>query len=155
MSRFGFRAVPLVTCAFGAMAVLACGWLAPATPIVAVVAVLLAYGMARSLQFSTLATLAYADIDEARKGAASTLWSVAQQMTIGMGIAFGALALRVAGLAEGAPGAPIALADFRWAFAAAAVMILASIPGYARLPRDAGSAIGGGARRAAIPASGR
>ena len=41
---------------------------------------------------------AYADVDDAQKGPASTLWSVAQQMTIGLGIAFAALALRLAAL---------------------------------------------------------
>ena len=34
------------------------------------------------------------DIDEYQKASASTLWSVAQQMTIGMDIALGAMALR-------------------------------------------------------------
>jgi len=51
---------------------------------------------------------------------ASTLWSVAQQMTIGMGIAFGALCLRL----SGSDSAPFALADFHWAFAAASVLAL-------------------------------
>jgi EmrB/QacA subfamily drug resistance transporter len=157
MSRYGFRSVPVVTCATGAVAVLACGWLSPATPMAVVAVVLVTCGLTRSLQFSTLATLAYADISDAQKGAASTLWSVAQQMTIGMGIAFGALSLRLAGLidAGGVESAPIALADFRWAFAAAAALILASVPGYARLPSDAGIGIGVAARRAAVPASSR
>ena len=72
---------------------------------------------------------------------ASTLWSVAQQMTIGMGIAFGALCLRL----SGSDSAPFALADFHWAFAAASALALFSVIGYARLARGSGSAIGGGA----------
>src|SRR5208283_3253313 len=43
---------------------------------------LFAYGLARSLQFTTLGTPAYADVTDAQKGPASTLWSVAQQMTM-------------------------------------------------------------------------
>ena len=65
--------------------------------------VLFVYGMARSLQFTTLATLAYADVDDTHKGPASTLWSVAQQMTVGMGIAFGALCLRISAALGAAP----------------------------------------------------
>ena len=61
-------------------------------------------------QFTTLGTLAYADVTDAQKGPASTLWSVAQQMTIGMGIAFGALALySVIGYARLARGAGSAI----------------------------------------------
>ncbi len=40
---------------------------------------------------------------------------------------------------------PFSVADFHWASAAASALALCSVIGYARLPRDAGSAIGGGA----------
>jgi hypothetical protein len=106
--------------------------------------VLFVYGLARSLQFTTLATLAYADVDDPQKGPASTLWSVAQQMAIGMGIAFGALCLRVSSALGAAPhreAQAFVLGDFRWAFLAAGVLIAVSILGYARLPADAGNAI--------------
>jgi hypothetical protein len=91
-----------------------------------------------------LATLAYADVDDPQKGPASTLWSVAQQMTMGMGIAFGALCLRVATVLGAPPrlhSQAFALGDFRWAFLAAGALIAVSIVGYARLPADAGNAI--------------
>jgi hypothetical protein len=97
------------------------------------------------MQFTVLSTLAYADIDDAQKASASTLWSVAQQMTIAMGIAFGAVCLRLStslGRTEpGGPSGPFALGDFRWAFIACGVLVLVSVLGYARLPRDAGNAI--------------
>jgi predicted MFS family arabinose efflux permease len=145
LARFGFRSVAIWTCAAGAAAVMAFGWLKPSTPLLVILGATLAYGLARSLQFSTLATLAHADVPDELRSAASTLWSVAQQTTIGMGIAFGALSLRLAGLIrDGAPDTPIMLSDFSWAFAAASVMIAASILGYAGLARDAGSRIGGG-----------
>jgi hypothetical protein len=109
------------------------------------------------MQFTTLATLAYADVSEAQKSAASTLWSVAQQMTIGMGIAFGALALRVASYFNGgadvvaAAGgeAHFSVTDFHWAFAMAGVLTLCSALGYRSLAKDAGNNLGGGVRGAA------
>jgi hypothetical protein len=107
--------------------------------------VLFIYGSTRSLQFTSLGTLAYADVDDKQKAAASTLWSVAQQMTIGMGIAFGAVCLRIAtsfSRAEsGVQSGLFALRDFRWAFIAAGLLILVAIAGYARLSPDAGNAI--------------
>jgi EmrB/QacA subfamily drug resistance transporter len=152
LRRFGFRTVAIVNGAIAAAFIVGCGWLAPSTPLAIMLTVLLIYGLARSLQFTTLATLAYADVADAQKGPASTLWSVAQQMAIGMGIAFGALCLRIAAsfhrLGPDAGPTPFALADFRWAFMMVGLLTLFSIIGYIRLPRDAGRTIGGGARRA-------
>jgi hypothetical protein len=142
---FGFRTVAIVASTVAAAFVAAYGWLSPSTPLAATIIVLFVYGLARSMQFTTLATLAYADVGDAQKGSASTLWSVAQQMAIAMGIAFGALCLRLAtslGRTEPSdPSRPFALGDFRWAFIASSVLIIVSIVGYARLPRDAGNAI--------------
>jgi EmrB/QacA subfamily drug resistance transporter len=144
LQRFGFRAVAMFATAVAAVFVAGYGWLFPSTPLAVMLVVLFVYGLARSLQFTTLATLAYADIDDPQKAPASTLWSVAQQMAIGMGIAFGALCLRISTALGAAPrreAQAFALADFRWAFLAAGVLIAVSIVGYARLPADAGNAI--------------
>jgi EmrB/QacA subfamily drug resistance transporter len=146
LRRFGFRTVATVNAGIAAVMVMACGWLLPSTPLAVMLMVLFFYGLARSLQFTTLATLAYADVADPQKSSASTLWSVAAQMTIGMGIAFGALCLRLSkslhGNAVVGSGA-FALGDFRWAFGAASLLIVLSVTGYARLPRDAGHEISG------------
>jgi len=143
LRRFGFRRVAIVASVAAALFAAACGQLSPGTPLAVLLGVLFFYGMARSMQFTTLGTLAYADVEDAARGPASTLWSVAQQMTIGLGIAFGALCLRLsAALHAPRPGADatsFSLGDFRWAFAAAGAVVLASVVGYVRLPRDAGS----------------
>ena len=149
LRQFGFRTVAIVNVTIATAAVMACGWLVPSTPLAVLLGVLFVYGLARSLQFTTLATLAYADVGEAQKGSASTLWSVAAQMAIGMGIAFGALCLRASSFLQ-APvrsgSSQFTLGDFRWAFCAAGLPILLSIVGYIRLPADAGNEIRGGPR---------
>jgi EmrB/QacA subfamily drug resistance transporter len=150
LQRFGFRnvAITAVTCA-GLMTI-ACGFLTPATPLALILIVVFAYGVARSMQFSTLATLAYADIPPAQMSSASTLWSAAAQMTIGMGIAFGAVALRLADHLRGGEGNPggihFVLGDFRIAFILAGALTLASALGYVGMARDAGAGIGGASR---------
>ena len=144
LQRFGFRTVAMFATATAAVIVAGYGWLFPSTPLAVMLLVLFVYGLARSLQFTTLATLAYADVDDPQKGPASTLWSVAQQMTVGMGIAFGALCLRISTTFDAAPrreAQAFVLGDFRWAFVAAGVLVAVSILGYARLPADAGNAI--------------
>ena len=156
--RFGFRTVAVVNSTAAAVSIAACAALAPSTPVAVLLGVLFCYGLTRSLQFATLGTLAYADVDEAQRGAASTLWSVAQQMTLGMGIAFGALSLRASSALRSTAGGAVGrytLADFHWAFAIAGLLVLLSVIGYARLPRDAGEAIGGGGRRRDRPTSAR
>ncbi len=156
--RFGFRNVAIVDVTLAAVFIMACGWLTASTPLAVMLLVLLCYGLARSLQFTWLATMAYADVDDRQKSSASTLWSVAQQMTLGMGIALGALCLRFSTFLEGrglgaggvAPagglaGAQFSVGNFRWAFSIAGAVVLVSVIGYWRLPRDAGSGISGGA----------
>jgi hypothetical protein len=108
-------------------------------------AVLLAYGIARSLQLSTMSTLSFADIPEPLKSSASTMWSMMQQMSIGMGIAFGAVCLRMANLSRtgGTPAgySQFTVADFHWAFAITALVTVLPTIVYWRLPHDAGRSI--------------
>ncbi|RQS59291.1 MFS transporter [Burkholderia sp. Bp8963] len=139
IDRFGFRRVALVDVTIVGVFTIACGWLTASTPLVITLFVVFVYGLTRSMQFTMLATLAYADIPAQQTSAASTLWSAAQQMTIGMGIAFGALALRVAATMRGdVTGVHYLLEDFRWAFFMAGALALLTLPGYVRLAADAG-----------------
>ena len=148
LDRFGFRRVALVDVTIVGFCTIACGWLTASTPLTITLLIVFVYGLTRSMQFTTLATLAYADIPSHQTSAASTLWSAAQQMTIGMGIAFGALALRLAALVRGdAAGIHYVLDDFRWAFVAAGVLALLTLPGYVRLASDAGDRLRASAAR--------
>ena len=130
---------------FTAASTIACGLLTPSTPLLVILLVVFIYGLARSMQYTTLSTLAYADIAPQQMSNANSLWSTAAQMTAGMGIAFGAVSLQGALWIRGAYGSPaetlFTLDDFKWAFAAAGVMTLLSLPGYWRLARDAGTHI--------------
>lgn len=143
--RFGFRTVAIVDVVLAAIFIMACGWLTASTPLAVMIAVLLCYGLTRSLQFTWLATLAYADIGDRQKSSASTLWSVAQQMTLGMGIALGALCLRFSTFLDrgqfGTPNTHFSVLNFRWAFSIAAVVVLISVIGYLKLPRNAGDSV--------------
>ena len=148
LQRFGFKTVSLVDVTIAGLSTLACGWLTPGQPLAWVLLVIFVYGLARSLQFSTLATLAYADVPQAQMSAASTLWSAAAQMTIGLGIAFGAMALRGASAFHGeSRGQAFSLADFRLAFGLAGALTLLSLWGYLKMAPDAGHRVGGGQRR--------
>lgn len=149
LTRYGFRNPSLIDVAIGGIVIIACGLLTPQAPIAITLIVIFVYGCTRSMQFSLLATLAYADIPKDQVSSANTLWNAALQMTIGLGIAFGALGLRMASALRDAgtdhasgDSAPTAghlvLADFRLAFLAAGILTLVSLYGYWRLAPQAG-----------------
>jgi hypothetical protein len=75
------------------------------------VAVLLIGGFFRSLQFTATNTIAYADVDPPRMSRATSLVSVAQQLSIAAGVAVGALAVEFAVQSKGA--GIITAADFQ------------------------------------------
>ncbi|MGQ0445612.1 MAG: DHA2 family efflux MFS transporter permease subunit [Beijerinckiaceae bacterium] len=135
---FGFRRV-LVFNAMLSAAFLGCyGLFTPSTPVAVIMSVLLAGGFVRSLEFTSINAIAYADIDSAKMSAAVSFASVAQQLSLSLGVAAGAGALQ--GLALVSPGTEVlALANFKWAFVAMAAMSMSAAFAFMPLPADAGS----------------
>jgi hypothetical protein len=62
-------------------------------PVVLMFGILLISGFLRSLQFSALNTLAYADIDNKDMSRANALYTVAQQLFLALGVAVAAFLL--------------------------------------------------------------
>ncbi|GGF36937.1 MFS transporter [Aliidongia dinghuensis] len=143
LRRFGFRTAIIGNGLVVVVAAAACAFFTPATPWPVIAAVLFVNGLCRSMQFTSLTTLSLAEIPGPQVSGASTLSSMVQQMTMGMGIAFGALALRVAAFAEGnATGVPT-VTDFRIAFGLVAALALAALFDVRKLAPDAGAEVSG------------
>jgi MFS family permease len=149
LRRFGFRTTLLGNGLVVVMAAAACAFFTPATPWPVIGAVLFVNGLARSMQFTSLTTLSLAEIPAHNMSGASTLSSMVQQMTMGMGIAFGALCLRLAAFAEGNGTGVPSVMDFRIAFGLVAVVALAALFDVRRLAPDAGEEVSGHRRGAA------
>lgn len=147
MRRFGFRPVLVVNGAFAAISLAAMSLLTPTTPYVWIVAVLFVSGLARSLQFTAINTLSFADVPKPQMSGASTLSSTLTQMTMGMGVAAGAIALRIAAWLHGHPAQSVTPADFSVAFLLVAVLGVVAIFDVFSLDRDAGAHVSGRARR--------
>ncbi|WP_049621546.1 MFS transporter [Frateuria defendens] len=143
MRRFGLRGVLVGNGLLVAAGFLACMAFGAGTPPALIAAVLFATGLTRSMQFTALNTIGFADVPPARMGGATTLFSMAQQINSGLGIACGALALKLAGLLRHHDGSHLDATDFRLAFAAMALLALLALLDAARLPRDAGAAVNG------------
>lgn len=146
MSRFGFRTVLLANGAFAAAMLAAMSLLSPATPYVWIIALLFVGGLSRSLLFTALATLSFADVPKSQMSGASTLSSTLQQMTMGMGVAFGAIALRTSAWLHGHDAQSIASSDFSLAFLIVAAFGLVGIVHTFSLDRDAGAQVSGHVR---------
>jgi hypothetical protein len=148
LRTYGFRPVMLVN------AVVASGFLAvnglftAETPHAVIVCVLLLGGCVRSLQFTCVNAIAYADLEARDMSAGTSLASVAQQLSLSLGVSFGALAL------EGAAGwhgrTAIQAEDFAFAFFAVAAISALSVFAFRRLAPDAGAEVSGQRRSEAV-----
>jgi EmrB/QacA subfamily drug resistance transporter len=140
LQHFGFRTILLwntLTTA-GFMAIFAV--LPQATPVWLLMAVILLGGFFRSLQFTSLGAIAYADMPQENISQASTLFSAIQQTAIALGVAFAALSLEAGRYWR---GGGLIQADFSLAFIVMAIFVLVSGWVYWRMPVDAGQAVSG------------
>jgi MFS family permease len=143
LRRFGFRAVLTVDAVLSGLTVLACGFLSAGTPVAVIWGLLLLTGGFRSLGLTGLFTLPFVDITPTQRTAATTLSAVHQQVSLGLGVAFGGVALQASLLARGAGPDALAMSDFRFAFAAVALIGLLALPSLMSLSRDAGAEVSG------------
>lgn len=113
--RFGFRSVLIVNGLLSGAAIFACATLNPHSAKLFTLPVLLAAGLTRSMQFTCLNTLGFADLDQRLSSAGSTLASMLVQIAMAAGVALSALMLHAAPHLHGATIA--SLGDYRLAFA--------------------------------------
>jgi EmrB/QacA subfamily drug resistance transporter len=139
--RFGFRTVLIVNAAISSAFLAATGFFTAETPHAVIIAMLLAGGFFRSLEFTAINALAYADIEPAAMSRATSFASVAQQVALSLGVALGALILQAA---RGARGEiEIMRDDFAIAFFVVAGISALSVFSFVRLPAGAGDALAG------------
>ena len=148
---FGFRAILLWNGVLCALALAACCFFNANTPVILLAVILFIGGLTRSMQFTCLNAVGFADIPSEEMSAASTLSSTVQQLTFAAGVAFGAIALRLSAFARGTTGETPAVIDFRVAFALVTLFTIASLFDYYFMPRDAGEEVSGHRRPQVIP----
>jgi EmrB/QacA subfamily drug resistance transporter len=144
--RFGFRSVLVWNTAVAAAFVALPAAFTPLTPVWLMTGLLLIGGFFRSLQFTSVNALAFADVPAERMSRATTLTSVAQQLSLSAGISLGAIALETT-IRLG--GGEIGAGAFWPAFLTVALVALAAVIPLSRLHPDAGAELAG--RSAAMP----
>ncbi|CNK94565.1 putative membrane transport protein [Yersinia frederiksenii] len=139
--RFRFRPTLLVNGLLNAATIFACALITPDTPNTLIIMLLFVSGLTRSMQFTALNTLAFSEVPPPKMAGANTLSNMAQQLAIGLGIAIGALALRIAEWFHPYRAGMIPLENFQIAFVVIGVVALLSVVDTLALSRDAGDEV--------------
>ncbi len=137
IKRLGFKRILVPNAVISAALLAACAGISETMPIPVMFTLLLAGGFFRSLEFTSINTIAYADIPAHRLSKATSLVSVMQQVSISSGVAVGALAVEATLRLRGHP--ELTTADFRPAFLFVGLLSASATLVFMRLHRDAGA----------------
>lgn len=148
LRRFGFRPILIWNSLVCAAMLASYAFIHARTPALFVWLLLLTSGFFRSLLFTSLNAVAYADVPADRMSQATSFSSMGQQLSLSFGVGFGALVLHLLSLRDGAKLLP---ADFSIAFVVVAAVSALSVFSFRALPEDAGAELTG---MRVVPASG-
>jgi EmrB/QacA subfamily drug resistance transporter len=143
LRRFGFRRILIVNGTITAASMALCAVLSPATATILVISILFFHGAFRSMQFTCMTTLAYAEIPPERMSRANGFLSAVMQLSMGMGVAVGAITLRLVAHARGHSAAAPQLRDFHLAILCVSLLALGPVFDSLGLPPDAGATTSG------------
>lgn len=144
LRRFGFRNILSINGVLAGLSVAACALLSPTMPYVLTAAILFVAGATRSMQFTALATLAFADVDAAQRSSATTISSMSQQLSMVFGVAVAAGCLNLSQMWRGAPA--LEVIDFQLAYVLMGAIVTVCSLLLLRLDRSAGAEVSGHGR---------
>ncbi len=140
LRRWGFRRVLLVNAVISSVLLGATGLFTAATPAAVMMTMLAVAGFFRSLQFTSLNTLGYADIDQPAMSRATSFNAVVQQLSLSAGVALAALLLELFSYRR---HGELVADDFRWSFLVIGLVALTSTFAYLKLDPRAGAEVSG------------
>lgn len=139
---FGFRSLLVVNGVVAALTIGAFAFIDGETPRLFLFALLITCGLSRSMQFTALTTIAFADVTAGQRSAATTISAMLQQLSQLLGIAVAAAVIRIVSVfVPAGPGAM--LTGIRAAFLVVASIGLASALRFLALPSGAGAEVSG------------
>jgi EmrB/QacA subfamily drug resistance transporter len=153
LRRFGFRAVLIASATATGVLLALCATFTAGTPLAVLIAVLLGTGIARSVGFTAYNTIVFADVEPEEMNNANTVTSTLQQLTLGLGVTVGALALYAGPPIDRLLAVPATgRAPFVAAFVLVAALPFLAVIESASLDRQAGAAVTGPSGGATSPA---
>jgi EmrB/QacA subfamily drug resistance transporter len=138
---FGFRNMMTVNAIISSIFLGACALFTVGTPLLLIAIILVVGGFFRSLQFTAINTVAYAEVEPAQMSRATTLVSVNQQLAVSAGVAVGAFSVESTMLIHHVHELTADL--FAPAFLVVSVISAVSAYFFWQMPDDAGHEISG------------
>lgn len=135
--KFGFRKILIVNGLLLSFSFVLCALFTPKTPIIWIILVLFFSGGARSIQFTTITTLSFSEIEKNEIQSANILSTLFQQLNNVLGIVLSALCLFIASSYN--EHNQIMVEDFRLALFMVAGMTLLAMIDFISLPKNAGN----------------
>jgi EmrB/QacA subfamily drug resistance transporter len=138
---FGFRNIMVINAVVSSVFLAACALFTVTTPLLLIMIILVVGGFFRSLQFTAINTVAYAEVEPAQMSRATTLVSVNQQLAISAGVAVGAFCVETTMMVRHV--SELTAQDFAPAFLVVATISAVSTYFFWQMPDDAGHEISG------------
>lgn len=136
LNRFGFRHVLIFNALLSSAFILASACYTPKTPHLLIMMIILIGGFFRSLEFTSLNALAFADVVQKDMSNATSFTAVGQQLSLATGVAISAAALEI--MRSSHSGGDLHVDDFAPAFFIVALISACSACVFWRLHKDAG-----------------
>jgi len=150
LKTFGFRRVLIVNALLCGVVMMTYSLFNPTMPHTVIFLMLLVGGFIRSLQFTGLNALSYADVNETAMSSASTFSAMMQQLSLSIGAGTAALALHLTLAQRG--GTTLHASDFQPAYLFIGGIVMVSSLFFLGLKKDAGANVSGNMRRVAATA---
>jgi EmrB/QacA subfamily drug resistance transporter len=138
---FGFRNIMVINAIVSSVFLAASALFTVSTPLLLIMIILVVGGFFRSLQFTAINTVAYAEVEPAQMSRATTLVSVNQQLAISAGVAVGAFCVETTMMVRHV--SELTAAEFPPAFMVVAIISAVSAYFFWQMPDDAGHEISG------------
>ena len=150
LKAFGFRRVLIVNALLCGAVMMSYALFTPTVPHSLIFLALLIGGFIRSLQFTGLNALSYADVSEGAMSSASTFSAMMQQLSLSIGAGTAALALHLTMNAR--DGSSLIASDFQPAYLFIGGIVMVSGLFFLGLRQDAGANVSGNVRHVAATA---
>lgn len=138
---FGFRYVMTINAVVSSVFLAVCALFTVTTPLTLILVILVVGGFFRSLEFTAINTVAFAEVEPPQMSRATTLTSVNQQLSISAGVAIGAFSVESTMMLRGMT--ELSAADFAPAFLVVSLISATSAWFFWQMPDDAGAEISG------------
>ena len=137
LRQFGFRRVLIWNALVASAFMAACALFRPDSSMTFMIAVIFFGGVFRSLEFTSLNSIAFADVERAQMSHAMSFSQMAQRLSLTVGVALSAIVLHQAsGNASTLP-----VSAFAWAFAIIGLVSATSLVSFLSLAPDAGAVL--------------